>query len=322
MELAIEAIGVTKTFGGHGRGPFKKPIVEALKNVDFKIKSGENYCLLGPNGSGKTTLIRCILGLLEGEGSIKILGYNIPKQRNKVIPKIGYMPQDISLYPDLSVGETLQFFGRMFGLKNREHRNNAIETILDVLKLKEWENMVVENLSGGMKRRLSLACSLVHEPKLIILDEPTVGVDPKLRLTFWDYFNELNKNGATILTTTHVMDEAEKSHIIGFMRDGSLIAEGSIDELKKRIPKYRKLIVKTTTENTESIGRLISEEYDLQVFPSQFKIEIFYDDNSMREQILELIKNQTNISEILTTEPNLEDIFIYFSRKKEEQIEK
>ncbi len=322
MELAIEAIGVTKRFGGHGKGPFKKPIVEALKNVDFKIKSGENYCLLGPNGSGKTTLIRCVLGLLEAEGSIKLLGYNIPKQRNKVIQKIGYMPQETSLYPDLSVEETLQFFARMFGLKNREHRNKAIKTILDVLKLKEWQKMIVENLSGGMKRRLSLACSLVHEPKLIMLDEPTVGVDPKLRLTFWDYFNELNKNGATILTTTHVMDEAEKSHIIGFMRDGRLIAEGSIDELKKRIPKYRKLTVITTVENTESIGKLISKEYDLEVLPSQFKIEVFYDDNSMLEPILELIKNETKMREILTTEPNLEDIFIHFSSKKEGSIDK
>jgi ABC-2 type transport system ATP-binding protein len=322
MELAIEAIGVSKKFGGREKGPFKKPIVEALKNVDFKIKSGENYCLLGPNGSGKTTLIRCILGLLEGEGSIKLLGYNIPKQRNKIIQKIGYMPQETSLYPDLSVEETLQFFARMFGLKNREYRKKAIETILEVLKLKEWQNMVVENLSGGMKRRLSLACSLVHEPKLIILDEPTVGVDPKLRLTFWDYFNELNKNGATILTTTHVMDEAEKSHIIGFMREGRLIAEGSIDELKKRIPKYRKLIVQTAIENTESIGKVISNEYDLEVFPSHFKIEVFYDDSSMTEPILEIIKRETKIEEMHTTEPTLEDIFIHFSSKKEGLIEK
>ena len=322
MELAIEAIGLIKNFGGHGKGPFKKPIVEALKNVDFKIKTGENYCLLGPNGSGKTTLIRCILGLLEGEGSIKLLGYNIPKHRNKVIQKIGYMPQDISLYPDLSVNETLQFFARMFGLKDREYRNEAIETILDVLQLKKWQNMIVENLSGGMKRRLSLACSLVHQPKLIILDEPTVGVDPKLRLTFWDYFNELNKSGATILTTTHVMDEAEKSHIIGFMRDGRLIAEGSIDELKKAIPKYKKLTVKTAIENTESIGKLVSKEFDLEVFPSQFKIDIFYDDNSIIEPLLEMIKKETSIGEILTTEPNLEDIFIYFSSKKEGSIDK
>jgi ABC-2 type transport system ATP-binding protein len=322
MELAIEAIGIKKTFGGHGKGPFKKPLVEAVKNVDFKIKSGENYCLLGPNGSGKTTLIRCILGLLEAEGSIKLLGYNIPKQRNKVIHKIGYMPQETSLYPDISVEETLQFFARMFGLKNRERRNNAIETILDVLKLKKWQKMIVENLSGGMKRRLSLACSLVHKPTLILLDEPTVGVDPKLRLTFWDYFNELSKEGVTIITTTHVMDEAEKSHKIGFMRDGRLIAEGTIDELKKRIPKYKKLTVKTTIETTESIGKEISKEYDLEVFPSPFKIEVLYDDNSMLEPILELIKNETKIQEMVTTEPTLEDIFIHFSSEKEGAIGK
>ncbi len=319
-EFAIESIGIKKQFGGNGRGPFKKPIVKALQGVNFNIKYGENYCLLGPNGSGKTTLIRSILGLLEAEGSIKVLGYEIPKERQKILSKIGYMPQDISLYPDLSVKETLQFFARIYGLKNRQIRNQAVENILNVFLLKRWQNMVVENLSGGMKRRLSLASSLIHKPKLIFLDEPTIGVDPTLRLSFWDYFKDLNEQGATIITTTHVMDEAEKSQKIGFMRNGRLIAEGTVQGLRKKVPGNRKLIIRTSIENTKPIAELILKEYELKVFSTNFKLEIFYNDDSLIDSILTFIREKVKIREIQTIQPNLEDIFIYFSNESEEGI--
>lgn len=319
-EFAIEAIGIKKQFGGKGRGPFKKPIVKALQGVNFNIKYGENYCLLGPNGSGKTTLIRCILGLLEAEGSIKVLGYEIPKERQKIMSKIGYMPQDISLYLDLSVKETLHFFARIYGLKNRQIRNKAVENLLDVFLLKRWQNMVVENLSGGMKRRLSLASSLIHKPKLIFLDEPTIGVDPTLRLSFWDYFKELNEQGATIITTTHVMDEAEKSRRIGFMRNGRLIAEGTVKALRKKVPGSRKLIIGTSIENTKPIAELISKEYELKVFSTNFKLEVFYNDDSLIDSILTFIREKVKINELQTVEPNLEDIFIYLSNESEEGI--
>jgi ABC-2 type transport system ATP-binding protein len=316
-DLAIEAVGVKKTFGG-GKGPFKKPVVEALRGIDFKLKQGENYCLLGPNGSGKTTLIRCILGLLEHDGMIHVLGHKMPEERNHIISKIGYMPQDISLYPDLSVNETLHFFGRIFGLKNREERNRAVENICEILLLKEWKQMVVENLSGGMRRRLSLGCSLIHDPKLIILDEPTVGVDPTLRLSFWDYFNKLNETGATIITTTHVMDEAEKSRTIGFMRNGMLIAEGSLHEMRKKVPEMRKLVIGTNLENMETLAKQISDEFSLKVVSHKFKLEVFYNDDSLVDSILKIIRDKANIHELQTVEPSLEDIFIYFSNKKEE----
>jgi ABC-2 type transport system ATP-binding protein len=316
-DLAIEAVGIKKTFGG-GKGPFKKPIVEALRGIDFKLKQGENYCLLGPNGSGKTTLIRCILGLLEHEGKINVLGYKVPEERKRIISKIGYMPQDISLYPDLSVNETLHFFGRIFGLKNREERNRAVENICEILLLKEWKQMVVENLSGGMRRRLSLGCSLVHNPKLLILDEPTVGVDPTLRLSFWDYFSKLNETGTTIITTTHVMDEAEKSRTIGFMRSGMLIAEGSLHELRNKVPEMRKLVIGTNLENMESIAKQISDNFSLKVVSHKFKLEVFYNDDSLVDSILKIIRDKANIHDLQTVEPSLEDIFIYFSNKKEE----
>lgn len=320
-EYTIEAVGVKKTFGG-GKGPLKKPIVQALRGVDFKIKTGENYCLLGPNGSGKTTLIRSILGLLESQGTISVLGYKIPADKDKVIPKVGYMPQDISLYPDLSVIETLHFFARLFGIKNKTERNRVIDNILDLLLLKQWKDMVVENLSGGMKRRLSLACALVHDPTLIILDEPTVGVDPTLRLSFWDYFKELNERGATIITTTHVMDEAEKSRTIGFMSNGKLVAEGSINTLRKRIPEQRKLVIGTDIENMNEIANSIIKEFGLKVSSQKFKLEIFYNEDEMVESILNLIRNKAKIHELQTIEPSLEDMFIYFSNTAREVIQK
>jgi len=320
-ELAINALGIKKTFGG-GKGPVKKPIVEALKGVNFKIKKGENYCLLGPNGSGKTTLIRCILGLLDYNGRVDVLGHKMPEERDDIIPKLGYMPQDISLYPDLSVKETLHFFAKIFGISKRQDRSRAAENIMQVLKLKQWEKMMVDNLSGGMKRRLSLACALIHSPELIILDEPTVGVDPTLRLSFWDYFKELNEQGATIITTTHVMDEAEKSRTIGFMRLGHLIAEGSLQELRKKVPESRKLIIGTDQENMDAIATDLNNQFAVKVFSHKFKLEIMYNDDELVDSIVNLVRNKAKIRELQTIEPNLEDIFIFFSTNNDMEVQK
>ena len=315
---AIEAIGVTKQFGGKSRGPFTKaPIVKALRGVDFRIKSGENYCLLGPNGAGKTTLIRCILGLLKAEGSVRVLDHVMPEERDKIISSIGYMPQELSLYPDLSVKETMHFFGRIFDLKNKE-RNDSVKKLLNIFLLKQWKNTRVENLSGGMKRRLSLACTLVHNPKLLILDEPTIGVDPTLRLTFWDYFKELNEQGITIITTTHVMDEAEKSRLIGFMREGKLIAEGTYQELRTKVPGKRKLVVETDLESTKNLADTIRTKCECQTQSKGFKLEVFYNDESTIDEILSQIREHTIIHSIQTVLPSLEDTFIYFSKPNKE----
>ncbi|MBD3339191.1 MAG: ATP-binding cassette domain-containing protein [Candidatus Lokiarchaeota archaeon] len=316
-DFAIETNDLRKTFGGKSLGPFKSTnTVNALRGVNFKIKHGENYCLLGPNGAGKTTLIRCVLGLLDADGKVKVLGHEMPKDRENVIPKIGYMPQDLSLYTDLSVKESLHFFGRIFGLNKKSERMRSVETLLDFFVLKKWQKTKVENLSGGMKRRLSLACTLVHDPKLLILDEPTVGVDPALRITFWDYFKELNEKGTTIITTTHVMDEAEKSNVIGFMRDGKLIAEGTYSELRKNVPEKRKLIVEVIEKDTNNLKDKISNQLGFKTKSDNYKIEIFYNNDSEVDDILKVVEDSTKIRTIQTEQPNLEDTFIYFSKKK------
>lgn len=224
MEYAIEISGLTKKFGDF----------IAVDHLDLKIYKGEIFGLLGPNGAGKTTTIRMLCGLMAPtEGSIKILGYNIPEQRNEAIRKIGYMAQRFSLYEDLTVYENMEFYGKLYGLKGSLLRERILK-LLDFLELSEFKDRLAGKLSGGMKQRLALGVALIHNPSLLILDEPTAGVDPSLRRAFWNYFRSLNKEGTTILVTTHYMDEAENCDRIGLMSKGKLIAIGSPRELKRK----------------------------------------------------------------------------------------
>ena len=224
MEYAIEISGLTKKFGDY----------IAVDNLNLKINKGEIFGLLGPNGAGKTTTIRMLCGLITPtEGSIKILGYNIPEQRNEAIRKIGYMAQRFSLYEDLTVYENMEFYGKLYGLKGPLLKERILK-LLDFLELIEFKDRLAGKLSGGMKQRLALGVALIHNPSLLILDEPTAGVDPSLRRGFWNYLRDLNKEGTTILVTTHYMDEAENCDRIGLMNKGKLIAIGSPKELKRK----------------------------------------------------------------------------------------
>jgi ABC-2 type transport system ATP-binding protein len=201
----------------------------ALDNLSLKIRKGEVYGLLGPNGAGKTTTIRLLCGLVRyGSGEAFVLGNQIPD--HSIANKIGYMPQETALYKGLSVKQNMEFFGEIYGL-SKSKINDRISELLKFIDLEKWKEELVVNLSGGMKHRVSLACALIHEPELLFLDEPTVGVDPELRVSFWEYFNNLKENGITILITTHYMDEAKHCDRIGFMKSGSLIAEGEPAEI-------------------------------------------------------------------------------------------
>ncbi|HQF17223.1 MAG TPA: ABC transporter ATP-binding protein [Methanotrichaceae archaeon] len=218
---AVFARKISKRFGK----------LQVLKNLDIKIPNATTYCLLGPNGSGKTTFIRAIVGLigLDG-GDLRVLGEPV-KGVAGLYSRIGYMTQHKALYPDLTLQENLEFFAGLYGIRGLAARKR-IDELLDMVDLKPHRGRLAGDLSGGMYQRLSLACTLIHEPELLLLDEPTVGVDPRLRQTFWDYFNRLTSQGATILITTHLMDEAERCRLVGYMRDGRLEAQGSPDELK------------------------------------------------------------------------------------------
>jgi ABC-2 type transport system ATP-binding protein len=201
----------------------------AIDKLNLKIRKGEIYGLLGPNGAGKTTIIRLLCGIIKsssGEGFV--LGKKIPKK--EISSYIGYMPQETALYEGLSVKQNMEFYGQIFGLKKNKIYERVGE-LLNFIDLEKWDEELVGNLSGGMKHRVSLACTLIHEPEVLFLDEPTVGIDPELRISFWNYFNSLKEQGTTILITTHYMDEAQHCDRIGFMKSGQLIAEGEPSEI-------------------------------------------------------------------------------------------
>jgi len=219
---AIETRKLTKRFGKF----------TAVDELDLTIEDGETYGLLGPNGSGKTTAIKMICGLLEAtSGTIKVLGKEIPSR--EVLSSIGYMPQDVAIYVDNTVHENLELFGSLYGMAPEVFKKREAE-MLDFVDLAGWKDSLASTLSGGMRHRLSLACALLHEPKLLILDEPTVGVDPELRASFWEYFEKLGKKGITVVITTHYMDEAGHCQKVGLLRQGRLIAEGNPEELMKK----------------------------------------------------------------------------------------
>jgi ABC-2 type transport system ATP-binding protein len=213
--FAIDADNVVKSFGG----------LRALDGVTLRVKTGEIYGLLGPNGAGKTTLIRMLVGLVAAEaGTVTVLGRRIPDL--DVLGRVGYMTQQAALYPDLSVEENLRFFAAISGATGN------VDEVLKTVELLDRRHSIVATLSGGMKQRCSLACALVHQPRLLLLDEPTVGVDPLLRVQFWEYFRRLAAEGTTILVSSHVMDEAERCQRLGLIRFGKLLAEGTPNEVR------------------------------------------------------------------------------------------
>jgi ABC-2 type transport system ATP-binding protein len=217
MDYVVETQQVKRAFGKF----------EAVSGVDLRIRPGETYGLLGPNGAGKTTLIRMLVGLLRPTaGRVLVLGREMPNKA--VLAQVGYMTQAQAVYTDLTVRENVRFFSAMVGQRDQER----VEEVVALVGLSDWIDKPVHTLSGGMQRRTSLACTLVHRPRLLLLDEPTVGVDPQLRAQFWDYFEQLNAQGVTIVVSSHVMDEAEHCHRLGFLRQGLLLAEGSSDELR------------------------------------------------------------------------------------------
>jgi ABC-2 type transport system ATP-binding protein len=194
----------------------------ALSQVSLTVKAGEVFGLVGPNGSGKTTLIHLLLGLgRPGAGEIRVLGRVMPDRA--VAGQIGYMTQATALYGELTVRDNLAFFARLYGLSGLTLHERIAET-LDLVELANRIDNPVNALSGGMRQRVSLAISLLHRPRLLILDEPTVGIDPELRLVFWEHFDRLAASGVTILVSTHYLDEAGKCHRIALLRDGVLLA--------------------------------------------------------------------------------------------------
>ena len=214
---AIRAVGLVKRFG---------PVI-AVDGMTFDLAPGRIYGLLGPNGSGKTTLIRLLTGMTRAtEGTAHVLGVRMPDRAN--LARIGYMTQGDGVYPALTAGENAQFFGAAYGVEDAAQVDEALRLV----ELADRAKTIAGTLSGGQRRRLSLACALVHKPPVLFLDEPTVGVDPLLRVQFWGHFRRLADAGTTIVVSSHVMDEADRCDELLFMRAGKVIARGSGEQLR------------------------------------------------------------------------------------------
>lgn len=204
--------------------------LDVLRGLSLTVERGSIVGLLGANGAGKTTFIRLLVGLLHAKsGSVEVLG-EAPSPR--VARRIGYMPQLNALYLELSAKENVEFFARMYGLSNGEQRWRATADAIGLVGLSDRADDPILRLSGGMRQRVSLACALVHKPDLLLLDEPTVGLDPELRATFWEHFRALAEGGQTILISSHTMDDAAHCDRLAFLRDGHVIADGSPEELR------------------------------------------------------------------------------------------
>ncbi len=222
-DLVIDVRGLTKTFGQ----------VRAVDNFDLSVPRGAIYGFLGPNGSGKTTTIRMVCGLLKPDGGDgEVLGFNVLAESLKIKERVGYMTQKFSLYEDLSIRENLEFIARLYGLDRRAER---VDQALDDLGLAERQAQLAGKLSGGWKQRLALAACMIHEPDLLLLDEPTAGVDPKARRDFWDRIRRYSAQGVTTLVSTHYMDEAVQCDSIAYIAYGRKLLDSSTADIPKQI---------------------------------------------------------------------------------------
>ncbi len=282
----------------------------AVDHINFEVHKGEIVGYLGPNGSGKTTTIRMLLGLLKPtNGSANVLGYDVFKQSEDVRARVGYMSQKFAIYDDLTTLENLTFYGGVYGITDKDR----ITYTLELVGLKGHESTLTRDLSTGWRQRLSLGIALVHEPKLLFLDEPTSGVDPTARRAFWDLIYELAENGVTILVTTHYMDEAEYCERVGVMREGKLLAMDTPTNLKRTVikgnvwevfahPLEQGLEVLHEMDGVERVGlagdhvRVISQKVGKEALQSL------------------LSRNEIQVEKIERGEPTLEDVFLALAR--------
>jgi len=300
-EPIIIAEGLTRKFGDF----------VAVDHISFQVNPGEVVGYLGPNGSGKTTTIRMLLGLLKpSDGRASVLGYDAFSQSEEVRARAGYMSQKFALYDDLTVWENMEFYGGVYGVRDKDH----IASTLDILGLTEHVSTLTASLSAGWRQRLALGIALVHEPKLLFLDEPTSGVDPTARRAFWDLIYDLASGGVTVFVTTHYMDEAEYCERVGIMRAGLLLAMDTPGNLKKRILAGDVWQVSATPLQT-AMDILPTMDGVLQAGLSGDRLRAITQNSMTAEKLREMLLNSgINVDSVERTEPTLEDVFLSLAR--------
>jgi ABC-2 type transport system ATP-binding protein len=303
MSLAIEISGLSKIYQKSKKSQEKI----ALKSIDLQIKKGSFFGLLGPNGAGKSTIINILAGLVKKtNGEVKISGINIDQNQQATKFKVGIVPQELIIDPFFNVRETLEIYAGYYAIKKENRRT---EEIIEALGLKDKAQARPRSLSGGMRRRLLVAKALVHDPEILVLDEPTAGVDVELRNQLWNYVRKLNEKGTTILLTTHYLEEAEKlCDEIAIINDGQVIACDRKENLMKLL-SGKELIISCCEEINIDIGLLFSG-FKTKILAKD-KFSIAYEPQKTKvDEILRIIsKNKIQIKDILTRQPDLEEIF-------------
>jgi len=298
MESAIKIGGLKKSYGD----------IKAVQGVTFDVYKGEMFGLVGPDGAGKTTTIRILCGLLNPDsGSASIFDKDLIKNRKEVQNQIGYLSQKFSLYGDLTIDENIEFFAEIHGVKNFEQRRNEL---LEFTRLTPFRKRLADKLSGGMKQKLALACSLIHRPKILYLDEPTTGVDPVSRRDFWKILSGLLREEITIFMTTPYLDEAERCNRVALMNKGKIISLDSPQNIKLSVGKDVVEIVCTEVRKAYGIVKE-KTEYEVQMFGD--RINIMFDDYEKDYKIVQefLKENQIDIISSRPISASLENVFIH-----------
>lgn len=286
--------------------------IEAVKNLSLDIKEGEMFGLVGPDGAGKTTTIRILCGLLKADsGFVEVLGSELKKKKKEIQNQIGYLSQKFSLYGDLSIDENIEFFADIHNVKDFRNRRDEL---LAFTRLTPFRDRLAEQLSGGMKQKLALACSLIHKPKLIFLDEPTTGVDPVSRRDFWKILSDLQKEGITILMTTPYLDEAERCNRVALMNNGEIIAVDTPQNIKSSIHKQVIEIICSDIKKAYSALKEKFEE-DVQIFGDRINLVVDDADQSRGELKSIFEKNNIRLISHRVITPSLENVFIHLVKK-------
>jgi len=304
---SIEVKNLTKKFG----------TFTAVDNISFGVKQGEIFGFLGANGAGKSTTIRMLTGILEPtSGDAIVGGFSIKNDSDKVKTQIGYMSQKFSLYNDLTVEENIRFFAGVYGMKRKEIDERK-KWVLSVAGLQGKEHLITSSLPGGIKQRLALGTAVIHEPKIVFLDEPTSGVDPLSRRNFWDLINALSEGGTTVLVTTHYLEEAEFCNNIILINAGKLIAQGKPKELKTNYIKNTILEIESDRV-VDSLDILEKEKWvgETSIFGNSIHL-ILNDENKGEWDVRDVLTNQNsiNVNKVVRIVPTLEDVFIHLLEK-------
>jgi drug efflux transport system ATP-binding protein len=294
----IELHSVTKKFGD----------LTAVSALNLEIQKGEMFALVGPDGAGKTTTIRMLCGItLPTEGQLKVLGFDVVKQTDEVRKRIGYLSQKFSLYGDLTIDENIEFFAEIHGVRNYKDRRNEL---LEFMRLTQFRSRLAEKLSGGMKQKLALACTLIHTPEVIFLDEPTTGVDPVSRRDFWKVLSSLLKSGITIVMTTPYLDEAERCTRVALMNRGSVLVADTPPNVKKVMRGTVVEIVCSEIRKTFKFLKQLPFVAEVQAFGDRLNIVVSRPDQDIPNVMSHLKDNGVLVEEYRTISPSLENVFI------------